>query len=88
MEIADLTEAEKARLVRQSLVDMLGELPAITTIAYAGDGGDNFGGFAGRLLELYGPSCTRIFGFILERVRLNATAAESIQDRHTGDGKK
>jgi hypothetical protein len=83
IENAGLSEEERGELVRQSLVDMLGELPAITTIAYSGNGGKNPHGFAARLCELYGPSCTRILGFIVECLRLKVTSTAWEEDQRS-----
>jgi hypothetical protein len=65
-----LSANERRVIVRAALIDVLQELPAITTIAYTGDSSDSVDSFGLRLVELYGDSAGRIFGFIQERVRL------------------
>jgi hypothetical protein len=59
--------AELSIIVRDTLSDTLGELPAVATLSYTGDAvNGDFLGFATRIEELFGSSSTSLLNVIIE----------------------
>lgn len=55
------------RIVRQTLIDTLGELPAVAAITYTGDAADgDLMGFGTRIVELFGTGSEMVFDNIVE----------------------
>jgi hypothetical protein len=81
MTSSDLTGSKRGEVVKKALTDMLQELPAITTICYAGDSSEDIASFAARIVELYGDGAERIFGFIMEET--HSVGPAKTAPRHT-----
>jgi hypothetical protein len=68
--------------IRKTMAEVLGELAAVSALAYAGDAGDdNLAGFVARLDELLGESARVVLGSIMEQVEKERKERSSASEK-------